>query len=54
VHEGPSAYSNLVSVSADKLGLLYEGGVKSAYEGIAWKEIDVPTAKPGKGKKQKK
>jgi sialidase-1 len=54
VHEGPSAYSNLVSVSADKLGLLYEGGVKSAYEGIAWKEMDVPPARSGKGKKQKK
>jgi sialidase-1 len=36
VHAGPSAYSNLVELSGKHLGLLFEGGVASAYEGIAW------------------
>lgn len=39
VHPGPSAYSNLVELSGGKLGLLFEGGTKSAYEGIAWIEV---------------
>ena len=41
VHEGPSAYSNLVSLPGGKLGLLYEGGAKKPYEGIAWKELQM-------------
>lgn len=39
VHAGPAAYSNLVELSSGKLGLLFEGGVKTAYEGIAWIEV---------------
>jgi sialidase-1 len=41
VHEGPSAYSNLVSLPGGKLGLLFEGGAKKPYEGIAWKELQM-------------
>ena len=36
VHAGPAAYSNLVEISSGKIGLLFEGGSKSPYEGIAW------------------
>ena len=42
VHAGPSAYSNLVELSSKKTGLIYEGGVKAAYEGIAWTVLDRP------------
>lgn len=42
VHAGPSAYSNLVELSSKKTGLIYEGGVKTAYEGIAWTVLDRP------------
>lgn len=42
VHPGPSAYSNLVELPGKKLGLFFEGGVKSAYEGIAWTILDHP------------
>jgi sialidase-1 len=52
VHAGPSAYSNLISLSGGRLGLLYEGGVRSAYEGIAWKELSVPVPGRKGGKKQ--
>lgn len=43
VHTGPSAYSNLVELSLNKIGLLFEGGIKSPYEGIAWIELDNPS-----------
>jgi sialidase-1 len=36
VHEGPSAYSNLVELPGDRFGLLYECGSQNPYEGIAW------------------
>ena len=36
VHAGPAAYSNLVEMASGQLGLLFEGGIKSPYEGIAW------------------
>ena len=39
VHEGPSAYSDMVVINKRQLGLLYEGGIESAYEGIAFKTI---------------
>ena len=39
VHEGPSAYSNLVVLPNGNLGLLFEGGAKSPYEGIAFQEL---------------
>lgn len=39
VHEGPSAYSNLVSLKSGDLGIFYEAGAKSPYEGLAFKII---------------
>ncbi|MBK7477061.1 MAG: exo-alpha-sialidase [Haliscomenobacter sp.] len=33
VHQGPSAYSNLVVLPNGNIGLLFEGGAKSPYEG---------------------
>lgn len=39
VHEGPSAYSDMVMIKKGQLGLLYEGGLESAYEGIAFQII---------------
>ena len=39
VHEGPSAYSNLVSLKNGDLGIFYEAGSKSPYEGLAFKII---------------
>jgi sialidase-1 len=43
VHAGPSAYSNLVELPGKRIGLLFEGGTKSAYEGIAWAVLDTPS-----------
>lgn len=43
IHAGPAAYSNLVELPSGKLGLLFEGGIKSAYEGIAWVEVGQPS-----------
>lgn len=43
IHAGPAAYSNLVELPSGKLGLLFEGGIKSAYEGIAWVEVARPS-----------
>jgi hypothetical protein len=31
-----------VELSGKKLGLIYEGGLKTAYEGIAWTVLDRP------------
>ena len=39
VYAGPSAYSNLVIIPDGRLACLYEAGVKSPYEGIAFKEL---------------
>ena len=39
VHEGPSAYSNLVTLPNGNLAILFEGGVSSPYEGIVFKEL---------------
>jgi len=41
IHEGPSAYSNLVQLSNNEIACLFEGGIKSAYEGIAFKKISI-------------
>lgn len=41
--EGPSAYSNLVLLSDGRLACLFEGGVKTAYEGIAFSEVPLAT-----------
>lgn len=46
VHQGPSAYSNLVVLPNGNLGLLFEGGVKSPYEGIAFRELSLYLAFP--------
>lgn len=50
VHEGPSAYSNLVELPGGRLGLLYEGGAQKAYEGIAWTSLDSPPATGRRGR----
>jgi sialidase-1 len=39
LHEGPSAYSNLVVLPNGNLACFYEAGQKSAYESIVFKEI---------------
>ena len=39
VHEGPSAYSNLAILPNGNLACYYEGGQKSAYERILFKEL---------------
>jgi sialidase-1 len=39
VHEGPSAYSDMVSFPDGNLGILYEGGMQGPYEGIAFEII---------------
>ena len=36
IHEGPSAYSDLVQLSDNSFGLLYEYGVENAYETIGF------------------
>lgn len=42
VHPGPSAYSGLVELPGRRLGILFEGGVSSPYEGISWKVLGKP------------
>jgi len=39
VHKGPAAYSDLVRISRDRIGLLYERGDDSPYERIAFQAI---------------
>jgi sialidase-1 len=39
VYSGPSAYSNLVVLPNGALACFFEAGIKSAYEGIAFKEV---------------
>jgi sialidase-1 len=46
VHPGPSAYSSLVELPRRRVGLLFEGGRESPYEGISWKMLDAPR-RPG-------
>ena len=42
VWKGPSAYSQLVSLgTTDTVGLLFEAGVKTAYETISFVEVKV-------------
>lgn len=48
VHPGPSAYSSLADMSGGRLGLLFEGGVRSAYEGISWTVL----GKPGRNRRK--
>lgn len=44
VHAGPSAYSCLVYMKNGKVGILYEGGIASAYEGIVFSCIEMTSA----------
>ena len=39
LHNGPSAYSNLIQLNNKEIGCLFEGGYKSPYEGIAFKKV---------------
>ena len=39
LYEGPAAYSNLVILPNGNLACFYEAGIKSAYEGIVFKEL---------------
>lgn len=39
VHGGPSAYSDIVMLQNDRIGILYEGGEIKPYEGIAFKAV---------------
>lgn len=41
IHEGPSAYSNLTVMEDGTIGLLYEGGEKSAYEEIRFAKFNL-------------
>lgn len=41
IHKGPSAYSDLVLLKGRKIGILYEGGQSSAYEGIAFEQFSL-------------
>src|SRR5262249_8938455 len=41
LHEGPSAYSNLVTLGADEAGCLYERGEKRPYEKITFARFPV-------------
>jgi sialidase-1 len=40
LHEGPSAYSNLVVLANSNLACFYEAGMQSPYEGIVFQELD--------------
>lgn len=40
VNQGPSAYSDLVKIGKDQIGILYEGGIESPYEGIAFEVLN--------------
>jgi sialidase-1 len=39
LHAGPSAYSDLVSLRSGDIGILYEAGEESPYEGIVFEVI---------------
>ena len=39
IHRGPAAYSDMVRLSDDTIGILYEAGKKSAYESIRFTTI---------------
>ena len=45
LHEGPSAYSNLVVLPNGNLACIYEGGIKTPYEGIVFREISLSDIK---------
>lgn len=39
IFPGPSAYSDLTLVDKENIGILYEGGLQSAYQGIIWESV---------------
>ncbi|TAM94554.1 MAG: exo-alpha-sialidase [Chitinophagaceae bacterium] len=41
VYRGPSAYSDLTSLSQDKIAILFEAGKETPYEGIAFEVVSV-------------
>lgn len=41
IHPGPSAYSDLVMISEDEIGILYEGGEGRPYENIVFENVAV-------------
>ena len=45
VNDGPSAYSDMVLINKKKIGILYEGGEKSAYEGISFEIVKLSEIK---------
>tara|TARA_B100000242_G_scaffold294332_1_gene276449 strand:- start:1535 stop:2635 length:1101 start_codon:yes stop_codon:yes gene_type:complete len=45
IHQGPSAYSNLIQLNSSEIACLFEGGDNSPYEGIAFKKINLRTIK---------
>ncbi|MBX3253999.1 MAG: exo-alpha-sialidase [Chitinophagaceae bacterium] len=45
LHEGPSAYSNLVVLPNGNLACFYEAGIKNPYEGIVFQEISLSDIK---------
>ena len=45
IHKGPSAYSNLIQINNSEIGCLFEGGQNSAYEGIAFKKVNIKNLK---------
>ncbi|MBC8766424.1 exo-alpha-sialidase [Arenibacter sp. BSSL-BM3] len=38
---GASAYSDLTPIDRKNIGILYEGGYKSAYQGIIWESVSI-------------
>lgn len=44
IHAGPAAYSDITSYKNKKLGLLYEAGVQTPYDGIAFQLITLKAA----------
>ncbi len=48
VHQGPSAYSDMVWINREKVAIIYEGGNKSPYEGISFEVFNLADFKPYK------
>ncbi|MCK0146386.1 glycoside hydrolase [Arenibacter sp. F26102] len=41
IFRGPSAYSDLTLIDRKNIGILYEGGYRSAYQGIIWESVSI-------------
>lgn len=48
IHDGPSAYSNLVDLGRGQVGLLYERGNANPYETIAWTTLSAGKSTAGR------